>query len=45
MWHDVAMMHRGGALPVQHLSFFTEGKKFRVPMVLATSFEEDVAYR
>jgi len=37
--------HRGGALPLQHVSFFTEGKKFRVPMFLATSFEEDVARR
>jgi len=37
--------HRGGALPAQHLSFFTEGLKFRVPMFLATSFEEEVAYR
>jgi len=37
--------HRGGSLPLHHLSFFTEGKKFRVPMFLATSFEEEVAYR
>jgi len=38
-------LHRGGALPLQHVSFFTEGKKFRLPMFLATSFEEDVARR
>ena len=28
-----------------HLPFFSEGKKFHVPMYLATSFDEDVAYR
>jgi hypothetical protein len=39
------MSHRGGGLPLAHLPFFTEGKKFRVPMYLATSFDEDVAYR
>ena len=39
------MSHRGGGLPLAHLPFFTEGKKFRVPMFLATSFDEDVAYR
>lgn len=37
--------HRGGALPLVHVPFFTAGKKFRVPMFLATSFSEDVAYR
>lgn len=36
--------HRGGGLPAQHAAFFTAGKKFRVPMYLATSFDEDVAY-
>jgi hypothetical protein len=39
------MSHRGGGLPLAHLPFFTEGKKFHVPMYLATSFDEDVAYR
>ena len=39
------MSHRGGGMPLTHLPFFTEGKKFRVPMYLATSFDEDVAYR
>ncbi len=37
--------HRGGGLPAKHAAFFTAGKKFRVPMYLATSFDEDVAYR
>ncbi len=36
--------HRGGALPPQHHAFFTAGKKYRVPMYLATSFSEDKAY-
>jgi hypothetical protein len=39
-----SMSHRGGALPVQHCAFFTAGKKYRVPMYLATSFSEDKAY-
>jgi hypothetical protein len=39
------MSHRGGALPLVHTPFFTVGKKFRVPMFLATSFSVDVAYR
>jgi hypothetical protein len=37
--------HRGGGLPLLHVPFFTAGKKFRVPMYLATSFDEEVAYR
>ena len=37
--------HRGGGLPLQHVPFFTVGLKFRVPMFLATSFDEDVAYK
>ncbi len=36
--------HRGGALPPQHRDFFAVGKKYRVPMYLATSFSEDKAY-
>jgi hypothetical protein len=36
--------HRGGALPLQHHHFFTVGKKYRVPMYLASSFSEDKAY-
>ena len=36
--------HRGGALPLQHLPFFTEGKNYRVPMFVATSFNEMTAY-
>jgi hypothetical protein len=39
-----AVSHRGGALPLQHHAFFTVGKKYRVPMYLATSFSEDKAY-
>jgi GrpB-like predicted nucleotidyltransferase (UPF0157 family) len=39
-----AESHRGGALPLQHHSFFAVGKKYRVPMYLATSFKEDKAY-
>jgi len=39
-----AVSHRGGALPQQHHAFFTVGKKYRVPMYLATSFSEDKAY-
>jgi hypothetical protein len=37
--------HRGGGLPLQHVPFFTTGKKFRVPMFLATSFNVDVAFK
>ncbi len=36
---------RGGELPLQHAHFFEVGKKYRVPGFLATSFNEDVAYR
>jgi hypothetical protein len=38
------LSHRGGALPLQHHSFFTVDKKYRVPMYVATSFSEDKAY-
>ncbi len=37
-------LHRGGALPLHHLPFFSEGKMFRVPMYLSTTFKEDEAY-
>jgi hypothetical protein len=37
--------HRGGGLPLEHIPFFVAGKQFRVPMFLATSFDEDVAYK
>jgi len=37
--------HRGGGLPLQHVPFFAPGKKFRVPMFLATSFNVDVAFK
>ena len=36
---------RGGALPLEHFPFFSVGKKYRVPMYLATSFSRDVAER
>jgi hypothetical protein len=39
-----AITHRGGALPMQHLPFFTVGQKYRIPMFLATSFNEIKAY-
>jgi GrpB-like predicted nucleotidyltransferase (UPF0157 family) len=38
-----SVSHRGGALPTEHQDFFTVGKKYRVPMYLATSFSEDKA--
>jgi hypothetical protein len=37
--------NRGGGLPVAHAPFFNVGKKFRVPLYLATSFDEDVSCR
>jgi hypothetical protein len=37
--------HRGGGLPLQHVPFFVPGKKFRVPMFLATSFDVNVAFK
>ena len=36
---------RGGELPLKHAEFYQVGKKYRVPGFLATSFNEDVAYR
>ena len=39
-----SLSHRGGALPAQHHAFYSVGKKYRVPMYLATSFDEDKAY-
>jgi hypothetical protein len=35
--------YRGGGLPDAHRSFFTAGKKYRVPGFLATSFSQKVA--
>ncbi len=35
--------YRGGGLPDVHRSFFTAGKKYRVPGFLATSFSREVA--
>ena len=39
-----AITHRGGALPLEHLNFFVPGKSYRIPMFLATSFNEIKAY-
>ena len=36
---------RGGELPLKHSEFYQAGKKYRVPGFLATSFNEDAAYR
>ena len=37
-WPDSNEVVRGGGLPARHRAFFTVGKKYRVPMYLATSF-------
>mmetsp|Transcript_15818 Transcript_15818/g.42711 ORF Transcript_15818/g.42711 Transcript_15818/m.42711 type:complete len:141 (-) Transcript_15818:923-1345(-) len=42
LWPSDGICFRGGALPDKHLSFFTVGKKYRVPGFLATSFKEKV---
>lgn len=39
-----SQLHRGGALPLHHLPFFTAGKMFRVPMYLSTTFNEAEAF-
>jgi len=44
-WPDDNKLYRGGGFPDHHKSFFQEGKKFRVPMFLATSGDKDVAER
>lgn len=36
---------RGGGLPNEHRPFFSPGTKYRVPMFLATSFDESTAYQ
>ena len=36
-------MYRGASLPAEHRAFFCAGRKYRVPMFLATSFSEAVA--
>ena len=36
--------HRGGGFRAEHKNFFTVGKAYRVPGLLATSFSEDKAY-
>jgi len=43
LWPSDGICFRGGALPDKHLSFFTVGKKYRVPGFLATSFKEKVS--
>ena len=42
-WPAANVTYRGGAMPVQHRAFFTAGTRYRAPMFVATSFEEDVA--
>ena len=37
-------LHRGGGFPIEHQSFFSVGKMFRVSMFLASSFNEDMAF-
>ena len=36
---------RGGGLPATHLAFYSEGRKFRTSMFMATSFSQAVAKR
>ena len=38
------LLHRGGGFPIEHQSFFSVGKMFRVSMFLASSFDEDMAF-
>ena len=34
--------YRGSAMPREHRAFFTAGTQYRAPMLVATSFDEDV---
>jgi len=43
VWPEDNLTYRGGGLPLQHRSFYTEGKKYRAPMFLATSTKKYVA--
>ena len=38
------LLHRGGGFPIEHQSFFSVGKMFRVNMFLASSFNLDVSF-
>ena len=40
---DRGITYRGGTIPDDKLAFFEEGKKFRTPAFVATSFKESVA--
>lgn len=40
---EVDTTFRGGALPAEHESFFSVGRRFRTAMFVATSFDEAVA--
>jgi hypothetical protein len=37
------LVYRGGGMEKKYLSFFTQGKKYRVPGFLATSFDKNIA--
>ena len=39
------LLHRGGGFPIEHQSFFSVGKMFRVSMFLASSFSKDEAFK
>ena len=43
-WPKSNTTFRGSALPLMHRGFFTVGKKYRVPMFLATSSSDDVPF-
>lgn len=42
-WPMTNMTHRGASMPREYQTFFTVGKKFRVPMFLATSADDEIA--
>jgi hypothetical protein len=42
-WPADNRTYRGAGLPIEHRSFFIEGKKYRVNMFLATSFKREKA--
>jgi hypothetical protein len=44
-WPGDFKLYRGGGLPVEHQSFFSVGKEYRVPMYLATSTDRGVCLR
>lgn len=44
-WPKDFKLYRGGGLPVEHQSFFSIGKEYRVPMYLATSTNKGICLR